>query len=221
MPRTTAAAANRLRELHHADKPLLLCNAYDAASARIIEALGFPAVATSSAALSYTEGYADGDLAREPMLARVATIAAAIRVPLTADLQSGYGQRVEDAAAIARAAIGAGAAGLNFEDWTHDDAAPLTELGLQLERIKTLRAVAEGLGVPLVINARTDAMRFTPGAPDQRCDVAVERGRAFVTAGADCVFVTDVTNEAVVARLCREIPAPVNVLGQELQTLSA
>jgi 2-methylisocitrate lyase-like PEP mutase family enzyme len=213
----TREAAERLLRLHQGPQPLVLVNAYDAVTARIIESLGFPAVATTSAGVSFTAGAADGDLPREPMLARVAEIVKAVRIPVTADLQSGYGQRVEDAVVTTHAAIGAGVAGLNFEDWTHDDAAPMTEVALQVERIRAIRATATGLGVPLVINARTDAMRFTEGSLDAKCDAAVARGRAYVEAGADCVFVTDVSQERLVSRITAEIPAPVNVLGQELQ----
>jgi 2-methylisocitrate lyase-like PEP mutase family enzyme len=216
MARVTREAAERLRQLHHGERPLVLVNAWDGITARIVESLGFPAIATTSAGVSYADGENDGGLGREPMLARVAVVASSVRVPVSADLQSGFGQRVEDAVITTRGAIEAGAAGINFEDWTHDDAAPITELGLQLKRIRAIRATAEGLGIPLVINARTDVMRFTDGGPDVRCDAAVARARAFVEAGADCVFVTAVPNEEICARLCREIPAPVNVLGQEV-----
>lgn len=212
MAAATRAAAERLRALHAGPGPLLLVNAWDAATARIVETLGFPAVATTSSGVSNAEGVPDGGLSRDAMLARVAIVAAAVDVPVTADLEAGYGQSIDDAVATARGAIAAGAAGLNFEDATGEASAPLLEIALQAERIRAMRAAADALGVPLVVNARTDAMRHADGNLDARCDVAVMRGQAYLAAGADCVFVPFVTDERIIERLATEIPGPINIL---------
>jgi len=215
MARATKAAADRLRELHHQSQPVVFLNVWDGVSARIVESLGFPAVATSSAAISYAEGVADGSLSRATMLERVALIADCLHVPLSADLQSGYGQTVADAVATARGAIEAGAVGINFEDMTHDPQTPLTDLPLQLERIRAIRATADGLGIPLFINARTDAMHLAPGSEDERVGFAIVRARAFFEAGADCFFIPLVKSERLVTRVVNEVPGPVNVLAQD------
>src|SRR6185437_8106058 len=126
-----AALAERLRAMHHAPlAPLILPNAWDAASARIIEQAGFPAIATTSAGVAWSLGYPDGErMSRATMLEAVARIARSVRVPVTADLEAGYGPRPEDAAATAAGAIEAGAVGFNFEDATDDAAHPLRARG--------------------------------------------------------------------------------------------
>jgi 2-methylisocitrate lyase-like PEP mutase family enzyme len=212
----TREAAEQLRALHHGPQPLVLVNAWDAISARIVESLGSPVVATTSAGISHAEGVPDGGLTREAMLARIAVIAKAVRIPVSADVECGFGQTVEDAVATARGAIEAGAVGINFEDGAYyDSSAPLIEVGWQVERIRAIRAAADGLGIPLVINARTDVMHVKKGNSDELCDEAIVRGRAYLAAGADCVYPAVVTEERLIARLTAEIPGPVNVLAQE------
>src|SRR5579871_6731798 len=142
--------ANTLRELHHGAKALLLPNVWDVAGARIIEEAGFPAIATTSAGIAFSLGYPDGQkISREEMLARVGRIARAVKVPVTADVEAGYGARPEDAARTAREVIVAGAVGINLEDATGDAGRPLYELPLQLERIRAVREAALKSGVLL------------------------------------------------------------------------
>lgn len=127
--------AKDLLALHSGDNPLILPNVWDAASARIIEDAGFPAIATSSAGVAFSLGYRDGEkIPREEMLTAVARIAHAVRVPVTADVEAGYGPTPADAARTARAVVEAGAVGMNLEDATGDSEQPLVELPLQLER---------------------------------------------------------------------------------------
>jgi 2-methylisocitrate lyase-like PEP mutase family enzyme len=208
----TRAAAEALRALHHRAEPLVLVNAWDAVSARIVESIGFPAIATTSSGCSNTEGFPDGGLTRDQMLARVALIAAAVDVPVSADLEAGYGPSVDDAVATARGAIASGAVGLNFEDATGNKAAPLFDTALQAERIRAMRAAGEALGVPLVINARTDAMRLAPGDAAAKFAMTIERAKAYIAAGCDCVYVPFVTDDATIVRLAEAIPAPLNIL---------
>jgi 2-methylisocitrate lyase-like PEP mutase family enzyme len=206
------AKAQRLRSLHRPGNPLVLFNVWDAVSARILEELGYPAAATSSAAIAWMSGYADGQrISRERMIAGVRCVTSAVQIPVTADLEAAYGSSADDAAATARAAIEGGAVGLNFED----AAAPGTLLAIdaQCERIAAMVQMGEQLGVPLVVNARTDVFLDRIGPDDAwRLREAVERGKRFLEAGASCVFVPGVTDEQTIAKLAKEIPGPLNVL---------
>ncbi len=208
---TQAEKAQRLRELHHGPEPLLLINVWDAVSARIIEELGFPAIATTSAGVAFAEGFADGEnIPRERMLARVRCITGAVDVPVTADLESGYGSGIGDAIQTARGAIESGAVGLNFEDFRGGE---LLDAALQCERISAIRRIDEELGVPLVINARTDVFLERLGDSDTwRLEEAVTRANAYLAAGADCAFVPGVADEATIAALVERIDGPINIL---------
>lgn len=191
----------------------MLVNVWDVVGAKIIEELGFPAAATASAAISASLGYDDNEeIGRDLMLASVARIAQSVEIPVTADLEAGYGATVEDAIATARGAIQAGAVGLNFEDSAHKDTPDLYDAELQAERIKAIRRTGEELGVPLVINARTDVFFRTELRDDEKFRESVRRANLYVKAGADCIYVLGPTDEDVIARLVQAIPAPVNML---------
>jgi 2-methylisocitrate lyase-like PEP mutase family enzyme len=207
------ARADALRALHVPGTPLLLVNAWDAATARIVARAGAPAIASTSAGNAYALGYADGQLvSRSEMLTAVATIAAAVDLPVTADVEAGYGEEPEDAAATARGVLSAGAVGLNLEDTTAVGSGPLLPLDRYLDKIAAVCAVAAEAGIPLVLNARTDVFLGQVGDPAGRVDHAIERGRAFLAAGADCVFVPSVTEPHQIAALVAGIGGPVNVL---------
>ncbi len=196
-----------LRRLHDRTRILLLPNAWDVASARVVEEAGFPAVATSSAGIAAVLGYADGQrIRRDEMLEMVARITRAVRVPVTADLEAGY----DDPGATVEAALRAGAVGMNFEDSEADGS--LTGIDAQAQRIRTARAAADRHGVPFVINARTDVYFVRGGEESDRFERAVERARAYVQAGADCIFVPGVRDAPLIGRLVQAIPAPINVL---------
>jgi 2-methylisocitrate lyase-like PEP mutase family enzyme len=206
-----AAKAEKLRQLHHGPKILILPNAWDAASARIFEDAGFPAIATTSAGIAFTLGYADGQqIAPQEMLGAVKIITSRVNVPVTADLEAGY----EDAGKTAASAIESGAVGLNIEDMDHRDGARLFPISEQVAKIKTIRRVAENLGVRLVINARTDQYLAEIGDPAARFAQACERLHAYIDAGADCVFAPGVTDESTISRLVAELKFPLNVLAQ-------
>ncbi len=199
--------------LHSGAKVLLLPNVWDVASARIVEESGFPAIATSSAGVAFSLGYPDGQkIPKEEMFAAVARIAAAVNVPVTADVESGYGPRPEDAAQTARAVIAAGAVGMNLEDSPGDPGHPLADLSLQLEKIRAVREAASRLNGPLVLNARTDVYLLEVGDPAGRYDEAVRRLSAFRDAGVDCVFVPDLNDAATIGRMIAELGCPVNIL---------
>ena len=199
--------------MHFAKDVLLLPNAWDAASARIVEHSGFPAVATTSAGISFSLGYPDGQkITRREMLEVVARIARTVKVPVTADVEAGYGDRPEDAAETARAVIAAGAIGMNFEDATGDPNHPLTDLPLQLERIRAIREAGEALSVHIVLNARTDVYLAQVGDAAKRYDETVRRLAAFRDGGADCVFVPGLRDASAIGRLVADLGCPINIL---------
>jgi 2-methylisocitrate lyase-like PEP mutase family enzyme len=205
--------ANAFRAMHRGEKALLLPNVWDVASARIIEEAGFEAIATTSAGIAFSLGYPDGQkISREEMLARVGRIARAVKVPVSADAEAGYGDRPEDAARTAREVIEAGAVGMNLEDGTGDPQQPLADLTLQLEKIRAVREAALKTGVLLVLNARTDVYLDQVGPPETRYAETIKRALAYRDAGADCIFVPGVRDADTTAKLVKEIQAPLNIL---------
>jgi 2-methylisocitrate lyase-like PEP mutase family enzyme len=208
-----AAKADAFRLLHRGPKILVLPNAWDVASARIIEEAGAAAIATSSAGVAFTLGYPDGEkISREEMLSVVARIAAKVKVPVSADVEAGYGDRPEDAAQTAKTLIEAGAVGLNLEDGTGDPQHPLADLSLQLEKIAAILETARSTGVPLVLNARTDVYLREFGAPESRFDEGLRRLSAFRNAGADCLFIPGVRDLPTIERFVRDLRHPLNIL---------
>jgi 2-methylisocitrate lyase-like PEP mutase family enzyme len=204
-----ADKATRLRALHHGPELLVLPNAWDCASARVFEGAGFPAIATTSAGVAFSLGHADGQRIRpEEMLAAVKRITGCVDVPVTADLESGY----DDPAVTTALAVGAGAVGLNIEDLDSILPGELVEIDKQVSKIRTIRRVGEELGVPLVINARTDVYLARIGEPAARFGHALERLRAYIEAGADCVFVPGIHEESLIRDFVDALHFPLNVL---------
>jgi 2-methylisocitrate lyase-like PEP mutase family enzyme len=207
------AKAASFRVLHSGREILLLPNVWDVASARLIEESGFKAAATSSAGIAFSLGYPDGQrISREEMLAVIARIAKAVRVPVTADVEAGYGKTPEDAGRTARAVAEAGAVGMNLEDAIGDSPSVLVELPLQLEKIRAVREMASRLRIPLVLNARTDMYLLQIGDPAERYDETVRRLSAFREAGADCVFAPGLRDAPTIGRLVADLKCPVNIL---------
>jgi 2-methylisocitrate lyase-like PEP mutase family enzyme len=207
------AKAASFRVLHSGREILLLPNVWDVASARLIEESGFKAAATSSAGIAFSLGYPDGQrISREQMLAVIARIAKAVRVPVTADVEAGYGKTPEDAGRTARAVVEAGAVGMNLEDAIGDSPSVLVELPLQLEKIRAVREMASRLRVPLVLNARTDMYLLQIGDPAERYDETVRRLSAFREAGADCVFAPGLRDAPTIGRLVADLKCPINIL---------
>jgi 2-methylisocitrate lyase-like PEP mutase family enzyme len=203
--------AERLLALHRPGEPLVLVNAWDAASARVIVSAGAPAIATSSAAAAFALGYPDGQrISRDEMLVSVAVVTRAVDVPVTADMEAGYGDSPGDAAATAHGVIAAGAVGLNVEDTA--DAGGLLMVGEFVQKIVAIRGVADQAGVPLVLNARVDVFLAEIGEPGDRLEHAIDRGRAYREAGADCVFVPGVEDESTIGALVHGIGGCVSVL---------
>jgi 2-methylisocitrate lyase-like PEP mutase family enzyme len=205
--------AETFRKMHQGSGILVLPNAWDAASARVLEDAGFQAIATSSAGVALSLGYPDGQhISREEMAGAVGRIARAVAVPVTADMEGGYGATEEAAAATVRAVIDIGAIGLNLEDANNDLVQPVLDAELHARRVQAARQEANSRGIPVVINARTDIYLRSVGDPASRLKETVRRGNLYIEAGADCVFVPGGLDAATIGVLCSEISGPVNIL---------
>lgn len=204
--------AARFLELHRGPRILLLPNAWDAASARLFEEEGFPAIGTTSAGVAYSLGFPDGQQAPFPeMVAAIERIARAVQVSVTADIESGFGESAEEVGENVRAVLEAGAVGVNLEDGREGEDS-LIPISLHSEKIRSAREAALAAGFALVVNARTDVFLDAIGDPTTRFDEAVARANAYRHAGADCLFVPGVTEAATIERLVRAIDGPLNVL---------
>lgn len=194
MPASQEELARRFRDLHHSGSPLLLANAWDVATARLSEAAGFPAVATTSAGTAALYGHPDGEgLTLAEVSSLVRGIVDAVSVPVSVDAESGY----EDAGETASELWSRGAVGLNLEDGR-------LALGAAVDNVRAVRRAVPGI----VLNARTDEFWLGSGSVDE----AIRRGNAFLEAGADCVFVPLVRDVSVAERLVAGIEGPVNLL---------
>ena len=191
--------------LHQPGAGFVLPNAWDAGSARMLEQVGFPAIATTSAGIAFSLGRADGHMARSEMLDCIAKIVEAVECPVSADLESGYGTTADDGAETVGAAIGIGVVGGNLED-----ASPPGELlpvEAARERLEAARSIAPAGS--FVLNARTDT--YMTGHPDAFAETIL-RAEQYVAAGADCIFVPGVSAAEEIGWLTAEIDAPVNVV---------
>jgi 2-methylisocitrate lyase-like PEP mutase family enzyme len=208
-----AQKAERLRKLHHGPRILVFPNAWDVASARMMEEAGYPAIATSSSGVAAALGYPDGQrISRKEMLEVVARIARAVRVPVTADMEAGYGISVKEMVETAKAVVASGAVGMNLEDVTGDDESSLVDTKLQLEKIRAICEASSSLGVPLVVNARTDIYLLQIGDAATRFERTVERLRAYREAGAGCLFAPGIRDRETISKLVKAVGAPLNIL---------
>lgn len=208
-----AGKAERFRALHHGDRILVLPNIWDPGGARMMEWLGYPAVATASAAVAYALGYDDGQqITLDAMLEVVGRVASSVKVPVTADMEWGYAEQPEDVAENMRRVLRAGAVGINLEDSIREGER-MFETEFQCARIRAVREMSQEEGVPLFINARTDV--FFPrvhGTDAEKLEHAVRRARAYLQAGADCIYPIILGDLATLTRLHDAIAAPINVL---------
>ena len=207
------AAAFRALHARDAGAPLVLPNVWDAMSARMVEEAGARAIATASASMSWSLGRTDGQgMSREAMLGALRVIVDAVRLPVTADVESGYGGGTpEDVAETVRGVLDAGAVGINLEDAPGRDGAPLLDVEANVERLVAARETARAAGVALFLNARTDTYVRKAGDEATRFDETVRRARRYLEAGADGIFVP-LAPWDVVGRLAAAIDAPLNVI---------
>lgn len=209
-----ATRAEAFRKLHVRGDPVVIFNAWDAGSAKAIAAAGARAIGTGSWSVAAAHGYADGE--RMPLdlaIANLARIVATVELPVSIDLEAGYGPQPEDVERSVTLAIGAGAVGINLEDGI-DDERGIRDIDAQVERIRAARAAADRLSVPLFINARTDAfLQLDRSRHDATLvDATIERAAAYAAAGASGLFVPCIADPAHIGAVCAATSLPVNVM---------
>jgi 2-methylisocitrate lyase-like PEP mutase family enzyme len=210
---TQRTKAEAFRAMHDRSRILVLPNAWDAMSARVIEDAGARAIATTSAGVAFSVGYPDGEaIPRDEMIAAIARIARVVTIPVSADIESGFALDARELAETVRRVIDAGAVGINLEDQVHDGTHSLYDLDVAVNRVRAARETADSTGVPLVINARTDVYLLGIGEPDTRFDHAVRRANEYRKAGADCAFIPAVSRRADIERIVPALQCPLNLI---------
>lgn len=219
--------AENLLSLHSNGNLLVLPNIWNPIGARVLEAKGFPAVATASAAIAESLGYQDGEkLQLETMLDIVERIARSVHIPVTADIETGYGESIDELKNSIRRVIEAGIVGINIED-SLEEGGPLRSIEEQCARLSAVRSVSREMGVPLVINARTDCYLSELYPSDgEKLEESVIRAKAYGEAGADCIYVIGPGDRDTLVELRKRIGLPINSLAtpgslslKELQTI--
>lgn len=206
-----AAKARRFAALHTGDGLFVLPNCWDAGSACVLADAGFAAIATTSGGCAFSLGYCDGEnMPRDEMLAMIRRIAHAVAIPVSADIEAGYGKSPEAVAETVRLAVEAGAVGVNIEDTDKSGPRRLLDFGLSVARIEAAVGAARASGMDIVINARTDG--YLVGGGDGVFEETVRRANAYLDAGAGSAFVVGAREGALIARLALAIHGPLNIL---------
>ena len=205
---TQAEKGTKFRALHQRDRAFIIPNPWDIGTARLLESLGFEALATTSAGFAFSIGKPDGAVDRDTMLAHAAALVAAVDLPVSADLENGYGDDPAHVAETIRLAADAGLAGCSIEDVTPDRGHGPYELALSAERIRAAAEVARSLPFPFTLTARAE--NYIIGRPDLRDTIA--RLQAFQEAGADVLFAPGLKSKEDIAAVVRSVDRPVNVI---------
>lgn len=200
--------ANRFRALHEAPGAFVIPNPWDVPSARLLAGLGFPALATSSAAAATTFGRKDGELTRDEALAHARLIVHATGLPVSADLEKGFGEEPEVVAETVRLAAEAGLVGCTIEDSTGDPQHPLYDFQLAVERIAAASEAVRALPFPFMLTARAHNLLY----PNPSVDETIRRLQAFEKVGADVLFAPGLPDLAAVKALCAAVSKPVNFM---------
>ena len=202
----------RFRQLHD-EGTFVLPNAWDAASAAVMALAGAQAIGTTSSGISWFLGMPDGEhMLRGHAVEVTARIVRAVDVPVTADIESGYGSSPQDVAATVEAVAGTGAVGANIEARQWPSGIALWPVALQCERIAAARAAADRAGGAFTLNARTDVFLASIGEPGERADMVIGRASQYARAGADCLFVPGLTCRETIGRIAKASPLPLNVM---------
>lgn len=198
---------------YHQDKEILvLLNSWDIGSSKLIEACGYKAIATTSMGIAAALGYPDCQVIKLPeMIAATTGIVNAVDVPVTVDIEAGYGNNLEEIIDAVKKIIATGIVGINIEDSIDLNPTLIDEMEF-CERISAIRELSGSMGFHLVINARTDSFYVSPGSPKEKLAESIRRGNKYREAGADCIFVQPVSDKEIISTLVKEINAPINIL---------
>ena len=206
--------AAQFRRFHHGAPLLVLPNVWDAASARIVEQAGFRAIATTSSGVAAALGYSDGQhISRDMLIEAIARITRVVECPVTADIEAGYGNSIEEVLQTVKDVITTGVVGINIEDSLKQQEKALADVSYQVELIKALRELATSMDMPLVLNARVDVFLLAIGEPESRFEHALQRANAYLQAGADCIYPIGILDRNMIANLVKDIDGPINILG--------
>jgi 2-methylisocitrate lyase-like PEP mutase family enzyme len=204
--------ADRFLQYHHNKEILVLLNSWDVGSSKLVEACGYRAIATTSMGIAASFGYPDCQVIKlSEMVEAITRIVNGVHVPVTVDIEAGYGNGVREIVDSVRKIIATGIVGINIEDSIDLHPQLLDEMEF-CERIAAIRALSNSLGFHLVINARTDAFYTSSGSPQEKLSESIRRGNKYREAGADCIFVQPVWEKETIATLVEEIDAPINIL---------
>lgn len=202
-----------LHDLHHNGKLLILPNVWDSLGAALLEDIGYPAIATASGATAFSNGYQDGEkIPFENLLVILHRIVGSVNVPVTADVESGYASTNSVLAENIRKLIDTGIAGINFED-SHHDEQKLIPIDEQCEKIFLIRKISTEMGMPLFINARTDAyIKNNNLSEEEKLSQTLLRGNAYKEAGADGLYPIFLKDKNAISAIIKEVGLPVNIL---------
>jgi len=206
--------AKQLLELHKGDKLLVMPNIWNPITARILEAKGFPAAATASAAISTSLGYRDGEKIKlSTHLDIIERIVKSVNIPVTADIESGYALDIPELKGSINKIIDTGVAGINIED-SKGKEGEIRDIDEQCERLETVREISREKGLHLVINARVDCFLSKKDKPlNEVIKEVIKRANAYINAGADCVYPVGVLDLETIKSLRKAISSPINILG--------
>lgn len=198
---------------YHQDKEILvLLNSWDIGSSKLIEACGYKAIATTSMGVAASLGYPDCEVIQlSEMLEVITGIVNSVKVPVTVDIEAGYGNNTNEVIDSMKKIIATGIVGINIEDSIDLSPVLIDEMEF-CERISAIRELSDSLGFHLVINARTDSFYTSSGSPQEKLSESIKRGNKYRETGADCIFVQPVSDRETIKTLVKEINAPINIL---------
>lgn len=204
--------AETFLKFHHSKEILVLLNSWDAGSSKLIEACGYKAIATTSMGIAASSGYPDSQVIQlSEMIEAIKGIVNAVNVPVTVDIEAGYGKNVDEIIESVKKIIATGIVGINIEDSIDLNPVLIDELEF-CERISAIRTLSDSLGFHLVINARTDSFYTSSGSQREKLSESIKRGNKYREAGADCIFIQPVWEKETISTLVKEINAPINIL---------
>lgn len=212
VPNIQKDKAELFLKFHHDNEILVLLNSWDVGSSKLVEACGYKAIATTSMGIAASLGYPDSQVIQmAEMLESIKGIANGVQVPVSVDMEAGYGNNVDEVIDSVKKFIATGIVGINIEDSIDLKPILIDEMAF-CERISAIRALSDSLGFHLVINARTDSFYVSSGSPREKLSESIKRGNKYREAGADCIFIQPVSEKETISTLVKEINAPINIL---------